>query len=95
MKQIFDSLAKPDFGDTTGTLPVNRGGTGATNVGDARNNLGLRTAAVRDVGESSGNVMEVGAFGVGGNGKSLVNITYSHDIPIPVNPEAPGPRGEK
>lgn len=41
MKQIFDSIAKPDFGDTTGTLPVNRGGTGATNVGDARNNLGL------------------------------------------------------
>lgn len=80
MKQIFDSIAKPDFGDTTGTLPVNRGGTGATNVGDARNNLGLRTAAVRDVGESNGNVMEVGAFGVGGNGKSLVNITSDVDL---------------
>ncbi|QQM14281.1 L-shaped tail fiber protein [Klebsiella phage vB_KpnM_17-11] len=66
MKQIFDSISKPDFSDTTGTLPVNRGGTGATNVGDARNNLGLRTAAIRDVGESSGNVMEVGAFGLGG-----------------------------
>ncbi len=80
MKQIFDSIAKPDFDDTTGTLPVNRGGTGATNVGDARNNLGLRTAAVRDVGESNGNVMEVGAFGVGGNGKSLVNITSDVDL---------------
>ena len=80
MKQIFDSYAKPDFGDTTGTLPVNRGGTGATNVGDARNNLGLRTAAVRDVGESSGNVMEVGAFGIGGNGKSLVDITSDVDL---------------
>lgn len=80
MKQIFDSLAKPDFGDTTGTLPVNRGGTGATNVGDARNNLGLRTAAVRDVGESSGNVMEVGAFGIGGHGKSLVDITSDVDL---------------
>ncbi|ANT40689.1 tail fiber protein [Klebsiella phage vB_KpnM_KpV477] len=80
MKQIFDSSDKPDFGDTTGTLPVNRGGTGATNVGDARNNLGLRTAAVRDVGESSGNVMEVGAFGVGGNGKSLVDITSDVDL---------------
>lgn len=80
MKQIFDSLAKPDFGDTTGTLPVNRGGTGATNVGDARNNLGLRTAAVRDVGESSGNVMEVGAFGIGGHGKSLVDITSDADL---------------
>ena len=80
IKQIFDSISKPDFSDTTGTLPVNRGGTGATNVGDARNNLGLRTAAVRDVGESSGNVMEVGAFGVGGNGKSLVNITSDVDL---------------
>ncbi|ELC0802388.1 hypothetical protein RIM02_002804 [Klebsiella pneumoniae] len=80
MKQIFDSYAKPDFGDTTGTLPVNRGGTGATNVGAARNNLGLRTAAVRDVGESSGNVMEVGAFGIGGNGKSLVDITSDVDL---------------
>ena len=80
MKQIFDSIAKPDFSDTTGTLPVNRGGTGATNVGDARNNLGLRTAAVRDVGESSGNVMEVGAFGIGGHGKSLVDITSDVDL---------------
>lgn len=80
MKQIFDSYSKPDFGDTTGTLPVNRGGTGATNAGDARNNLGLRTAAVRDVGESSGNLMEVGAFGIGGNGKSLVDITSDVDL---------------
>lgn len=80
MKQIFDSYSKPDFGDTTGTLPVNRGGTGATNVGDARNNLGLGTAAVRDVGESNGNVMEVGAFGVGGAGKSIVDITSDVDL---------------
>uniref|UniRef100_A0AB39TZT5 Peptidase S74 domain-containing protein n=1 Tax=Klebsiella phage Phi_KR1 TaxID=3240396 RepID=A0AB39TZT5_9CAUD len=80
MKQIFDSYSKPDFSDTTGTLPVNRGGTGATNVGDARNNLGLRTAAVRDVGESNGNVMEVGAFGVGGAGKSIVDITSDVDL---------------
>ncbi|QEG11396.1 L-shaped tail fiber protein [Klebsiella phage KMI13] len=81
MKQIFDSIAKPDFGDTTGTLPVNRGGTGATNTGDARNNLGLRTAAVRDVGESNGNVMEVGAYGLGGNGgKSINDIVSNADM---------------
>lgn len=81
MKQIFDSSAKPDFGDTTGTLPVNRGGTGATNAGDARNNLGLRTAAVRDVGESNGNVMEVGAYGLGGNGgKSIDDIVSNVDM---------------
>ena len=81
MKQIFDSLAKPDFGDTTGTLPVNRGGTGATNVGDARNNLGLGTAAVRDVGEGTGNLLENGAYGLGGNGgKSINDIVSNADM---------------
>ena len=78
MKQIFDSIAKPDFGDTTGTLPVNRGGTGATNVGDARNNLGLGTAAVRDVGEGAGNVLENGAYGLGGNGGKSINDIISN-----------------
>lgn len=81
MKQIFDSLAKPDFGDTTGTLPVNRGGTGATSAGAARNNLGLGTAAVRNVGEGDGNVLENGAYGLGGNGgKSIENITSNADM---------------
>ncbi len=81
MKQIFDSYSKPDFGDTTGTLPVNRGGTGATNVGDARNNLGLGTAAVRNVGESAGNVLENGAYGLGGNGgKSINDIVSNADM---------------
>lgn len=78
MKQIFDSLAKPDFGDTTGTLPVNRGGTGATSVGAARNNLGLGTAAVRDVGESAGNLLENGAYGLGGNGGKSINDIISN-----------------
>ena len=36
-----------------------------TNAATARTNLGLGTAATRDVGESAGNLMEVGAFGVG------------------------------
>ncbi|QEG11073.1 long tail fiber [Klebsiella phage KMI12] len=81
MKQIFDSSAKPDFGDTTGTLPVNRGGTGATNVGDARNNLGLGTAAVRNVGEGTGNLLENGAYGLGGNGgKSINDIVSNADM---------------
>lgn len=78
MKQIFDSISKPDFSDTTGTLPVNRGGTGATNVGDARNNLGLGTAAVRDVGEGAGNVLENGAYGLGGNGGKSINDIVSN-----------------
>ncbi|EMG3149076.1 hypothetical protein V4145_003757 [Klebsiella pneumoniae] len=78
MKQIFDSIAKPDFGDTTGTLPVNRGGTGATNVVDARNNLGLGTAAVRNVGEGTGNLLENGAYGLGGNGGKSINDIISN-----------------
>ncbi|WKW87933.1 hypothetical protein pzkkv8_91 [Klebsiella phage pzk-kv8] len=80
MKQIFDSSAKPDFNDTTGILPINRGGTGGTSAAAARSNLGLGTAAVRDVGESSGNLMEVGAFGIGGRGKSIVDITSDVDL---------------
>lgn len=80
MKQIFDSSAKPDFNDTTGVLPINRGGTGGTSSAAARSNLGLGTAAIRDVGESSGNLMEVGAFGIGGAGKSITNITSDVDL---------------
>lgn len=80
MKQIFDSSAKPDFNDTTGTLPINRGGTGGTSAAAARSNLGLGTAAIRDVGESIGNVLENGAYGLGGNGKSIVDITSDVDL---------------
>ncbi|QPB08777.1 tail fiber distal subunit [Klebsiella phage Metamorpho] len=65
--QIFDKVLKAHIdNDTQGTLPVSRGGTGAVNAPDARNNLGLGTAAVRDVGENNGNVLTRGAFGLGG-----------------------------
>ncbi|MEG8991874.1 hypothetical protein U4T15_04895 [Klebsiella pneumoniae] len=81
MKQIFDSYAKPDFGDTTGILPINRGGTGGTSAAAARNNLGLGTAAIRDVGEGTGNLLENGAYGLGGNGgKSINDITSNADM---------------
>lgn len=79
--RIYDEVNKPNVdAGTEGVLPINRGGTGGTSAGAARNNLGLGTAAVRDVGESSGNLMEVGSFGIGGNGKSLVNITSDVDL---------------
>lgn len=42
-----------------------------TDPATARNNLGLGTAATRNVGTSSGNVMEVGAFGLGGTPPTL------------------------
>ena len=64
------SLSIPALGKllqkgSNGALPVNQGGTGATNAADARTNLGLGNAATKGVGTSSGNVLQVGAFGLG------------------------------
>lgn len=65
--RIYDEVNKPNVVDgTEGVLSINRGGTGGTSAAAARNNLGLGTAAIRDVGEGTGNLMEVGAFGLGG-----------------------------
>ncbi|HHL4718732.1 TPA: tail fiber domain-containing protein, partial [Escherichia coli] len=64
------SLSIPALGKllqkgSNGALPVNQGGTGATNAADSRTNLGLGSSATKDVGTAAGNVMQVGAFGVG------------------------------
>ncbi|MCK7167441.1 hypothetical protein L8P29_24600, partial [Enterobacter cloacae] len=50
---------------TNGALPIDQGGTGATNAADVRTNLGLGSSATKDAGTAAGNVMQVGAFGVG------------------------------
>lgn len=84
--RIYDEINKPNLDNgTDGILSIAKGGTGASTASAARTNLGLGTAATRDVGESSGNVMEVGAFGLGGNGKSIVDITSDVDLMTRLN----------
>lgn len=80
--RIYDEFNKPNIdGGTEGVLPISRGGTGGTSAAAARSNLGLGTAAIRDVGEGTGNLLENGAYGLGGNGgKSIENITSNVDM---------------
>lgn len=69
LKEIYTalggSLSGGDGSVLPNSLPIGKGGTGATTAAEARTNLGLGTAATRNVGTQAGNVMEVGAFGLG------------------------------
>lgn len=49
----------------TTPLTLAQGGTGGKSAVEARTALGLGSAATRNVGGAAGNLMEVGAFGVG------------------------------
>ncbi|MCU6205166.1 pyocin knob domain-containing protein [Enterobacter cloacae] len=44
-----------------GAVPINQGGTGATNAADVRTNLGLGTSATLNSGTSEGNVLLAGS----------------------------------
>ncbi|ENU4230959.1 tail fiber domain-containing protein [Enterobacter kobei] len=50
---------------SNGALSIDQGGTGATTAESARSNLGLGSAATKDVGPNTGNVLGVGYFGFG------------------------------
>lgn len=77
--RIYDEMNKPNLDNgTDGILSITKGGTGASTADAARTNLGLGTAATRDVGTGSGQVMLVGAYGLGGKGTSYT-VANSRD----------------
>ncbi|MEX5392918.1 phage tail protein, partial [Enterobacter cloacae] len=50
---------------TNGALPIDQGGTGATNAADVRTNLGLGSSATRNAYSTTGDMLSVGDFGIG------------------------------
>ena len=69
------SLSIPALGKllqkgSNGALPVNQGGTGATNAADALTNLGLGEAATRNVGTDTGQVPDMSSFTTGHSGSA-------------------------
>lgn len=65
--EVYAQLGADAEGNLPSALPINKGGTGATDATGARSNLGLGAAATRAVGTGWGQLTEVGAFGLGGN----------------------------
>ena len=81
--EIYTALGANASGVLPSALPIAKGGTGATTAASARTNLGLGTAATRDVGTQTGNVMQVGAFGLGSGFQTLTAaISTPSQIPV-------------
>ncbi|WP_413943279.1 tail fiber domain-containing protein [Bdellovibrio sp. HCB-162] len=67
---LIDSTLIPSFDAgkiVSGTLPITRGGTGATTAAAAQTNLGLGTAATKNTGSVSGSVPLIGVSGITNN----------------------------
>lgn len=62
----------------TTALSISQGGTGSTTASGARTNLGLGSSSTYDVGISSGQVMQVGAFGLGMNADVASGVVQLH-----------------
>ena len=62
----------------TTALSISQGGTGSTTASGARTNLGLGSSSTYDVGISSGQVMQVGSFGLGQNADISTGVTQLH-----------------
>ncbi|EJD6119981.1 phage tail protein [Escherichia coli] len=91
-KSLAKKGANKDITSLTGlttALSIAQGGTGGKTAAEARTNLGLGTAATKTVGTATGNLLEVGAFGLGvkvlkvnsvTNADSLVNCSFAAGI---------------
>ncbi|MBT2089453.1 phage tail protein [Enterobacter bugandensis] len=64
----------------TTALSVAQGGTGAKTEADARANLGLGSSATKDVGTAAGNVMQVGAFGLGNSSAQVITDVWDKSL---------------
>ncbi|MCC9396604.1 hypothetical protein LN384_30120, partial [Enterobacter hormaechei subsp. steigerwaltii] len=64
---------------SNGAIPIGQGGTGATNAADARTNLGLGSSATRNTYSSSGDMLSVGDFGLGGPATSIPGLPDLND----------------
>lgn len=70
------SLSIPALGKllqkgSNGALPVNQGGTGATNAADARTNLGLGEAAKRNVGTGENQIPDMSSYASGSGWRKM------------------------
>lgn len=89
------SLSIPALGKllqkgSNGALPVNQGGTGATNAEDARTYLGLGEAAKRNVGTGENQIPDMSSYASGPGWRKMPDGTIEQwgKMQFPGNPSA-------